>query len=381
MDATTRPRLTRSRSDRVIAGVAGGLGAHTGLDPVIFRIGFVALALTGGLGVMLYILAALFIPREGDPPGSGRAWTIVGLGILFLGGLAILGALLSGFFFMADPVFAARHLMRNVFEVFGSTLLIAGALLVVGYLLLREDRGPRTRSRPEAPAVPHRGLADALGTVRRARSPLPWLTLAALLVAVGTVAALDNAGTIAPRVAVYPGVALIVTGLGLITATRWGRARLLLVPLGLLLVPATVLASATDLPLHGRIGSFYEYPSEPRDLDARYEILAGELHLDLSPLRDLSEDLAVDVTQVAGSLSLSVPPGMGLRVTGEIDAGAYDNWLRGGRSHAGVDVVVDETRPARAGFGTVTVSFRQGVGSVTIMRAVPEFPLRGGGGS
>src|ERR671937_1828452 len=62
---TQRPRrLLRSRSDRMIAGVAGGLGRYFAVDPVIFRIAFAISVFFGGLGLLAYIALALFVPSE-----------------------------------------------------------------------------------------------------------------------------------------------------------------------------------------------------------------------------------------------------------------------------------------------------------------------------
>src|SRR5687768_13562718 len=58
--------LTKSPNDRVIAGVAGGLGEYFGLDPVLFRIGFVVLSVAGGSGLALYGLGWLLLPEPGD---------------------------------------------------------------------------------------------------------------------------------------------------------------------------------------------------------------------------------------------------------------------------------------------------------------------------
>jgi phage shock protein C len=57
-------RVRRSTTDKVIAGVAGGLGRYLGIDPVILRIAFVLLALSGGSGVLLYIIGWIAIPQE-----------------------------------------------------------------------------------------------------------------------------------------------------------------------------------------------------------------------------------------------------------------------------------------------------------------------------
>ena len=58
-------RLTRPREGRWLGGVAAGLAAYFDLSPTIYRIAFVALALAGGTGVLLYIAAWLVIPGGG----------------------------------------------------------------------------------------------------------------------------------------------------------------------------------------------------------------------------------------------------------------------------------------------------------------------------
>ncbi|HTV11071.1 MAG TPA: PspC domain-containing protein [Acidimicrobiales bacterium] len=59
--------LRRSTSDRVIAGVAGGLGHYLGVDPVVVRVGFVvgSLLLAGIGGPVVYLLAWAIVPEEG----------------------------------------------------------------------------------------------------------------------------------------------------------------------------------------------------------------------------------------------------------------------------------------------------------------------------
>src|SRR5215831_9502390 len=59
-------RLVRRRDERWAGGVCGGLGDHFGIDPVVFRIAFAALALAGGGGILLYLAAWLVIPEEGS---------------------------------------------------------------------------------------------------------------------------------------------------------------------------------------------------------------------------------------------------------------------------------------------------------------------------
>ena len=66
---TPTQRLMRSRTDKIIAGVAGGIGQYLAIDPVIVRLAFVALAFTG-VGVLLYPVLWLIMPLEGSPRGA-----------------------------------------------------------------------------------------------------------------------------------------------------------------------------------------------------------------------------------------------------------------------------------------------------------------------
>ena len=57
-------RLYRSRSNRIICGVCGGLGEYFGIDPVIVRVIFGLLVLANGIGILAYIILAIIIPLE-----------------------------------------------------------------------------------------------------------------------------------------------------------------------------------------------------------------------------------------------------------------------------------------------------------------------------
>jgi phage shock protein PspC (stress-responsive transcriptional regulator) len=61
-------RLHLSGSDRKIGGVCGGLGERFEIDPVLFRVAFVLLALVCGLGILLYIVLWLLTPRAPAVP-------------------------------------------------------------------------------------------------------------------------------------------------------------------------------------------------------------------------------------------------------------------------------------------------------------------------
>jgi phage shock protein C len=96
---TVEPRrLRRSRRDRVIGGVCGGFGRYLGVDPVLLRIATVALVLSGGAGLLAYVVAWAVIPEaesdetEGGTPSADRhaAAVVVGAALLGLGVLLLL---------------------------------------------------------------------------------------------------------------------------------------------------------------------------------------------------------------------------------------------------------------------------------------------------
>ena len=92
-------RLQRSQSDRMIAGVSGGLARYFEIHPAVFRVGFVVLTLLGGAGILIYVAAWLVIPDEdeGDSVATAalrnrrdRPWPLIGLGLLAVAGAILL---------------------------------------------------------------------------------------------------------------------------------------------------------------------------------------------------------------------------------------------------------------------------------------------------
>ncbi len=57
-------RLYRSNSDKMIAGVCGGLAQYMALDPTVVRLVFILLALAGGPGLLIYLIMWLITPQE-----------------------------------------------------------------------------------------------------------------------------------------------------------------------------------------------------------------------------------------------------------------------------------------------------------------------------
>ena len=156
-------RLRRSSSDRVLVGVAGGLGRYFGVDPVIFRIGFVISVLFGGIGALVYLLLAVFVPTDGEPDRAQRlGGRLQSLGFWRGAGMVALAAL----------------------ALAGLIGLAGGAAFAVAARLGRPGRDPGDRDRGAArgrrPAG-RRPLADRPGARagarrrgrRRLRSRLP----------------------------------------------------------------------------------------------------------------------------------------------------------------------------------------------------------------
>ena len=60
----TAKRLTRSRTDRKIAGVCGGIANYFGIDPIIPRLALVFLVLGAGVGLLAYLICWIVIPQD-----------------------------------------------------------------------------------------------------------------------------------------------------------------------------------------------------------------------------------------------------------------------------------------------------------------------------
>ncbi len=130
-----RPRLQRSRSDKVLGGVAGGLAEYTGIDVLLWRVGVIALTLAGGTGVLVYALLWLLTPaapvdpnapvsakrmRQHSGPRSPVPTATIATTLITLGVLALVSQVTG--WDPAPTTFLA------------SALLVVGAGLVVGAL-------------------------------------------------------------------------------------------------------------------------------------------------------------------------------------------------------------------------------------------------------
>ena len=57
-------RLYKSRENRMVGGVCGGIAEYFGLDPTLVRLAWVVLAALFGSGILAYIIAAIIIPER-----------------------------------------------------------------------------------------------------------------------------------------------------------------------------------------------------------------------------------------------------------------------------------------------------------------------------
>jgi phage shock protein C len=124
-------RIYRSRTDRILGGVAGGLAKYLGVDPVLIRLAFVAL-LFAGIGVLLYIVAWIIVPEEplegteelpprARPAGDGNTARMVVGGLL----VAVGTLLLADWIF--DTIALGRFVMPVVIIAVGIGLFTYGA--------------------------------------------------------------------------------------------------------------------------------------------------------------------------------------------------------------------------------------------------------------
>ena len=66
MNDLRKMKLVKSRTNKMLTGVCGGIGELRGIDPTIIRLIWAALSLAGGTGIILYIIAAVIIPEDDD---------------------------------------------------------------------------------------------------------------------------------------------------------------------------------------------------------------------------------------------------------------------------------------------------------------------------
>lgn len=317
-------RLSRTRDDRMVAGVAGGIAKHFNIDPVIVRIAFVATTFAGGFGVLLYLVGWLLVPEEGESESLGSSataplrtiprWLIAG----FLGIAAV--ALISDGFDWGNGPF------------FWSVALIGG-----GVLLYRMDAAPPKPPAPSAEegepptelATPDTAAATTTplpaATMARRRPPkqrshLGRYTFATLLLVLGVTAMLQGTGAFSLRAEQYSAFALFVVGGGLLIGTFFGRSRSLIF-LGLMIVPIAMISTLVRVPLEGGVGDRTYKPTSVREVNDVYRLGIGTMTIDLRDLKWGDQPVEIMASVVAGRLSINVPNNVTVEFDGRVGAG------------------------------------------------------------
>ncbi len=139
-------RLYRSMKNRWIAGVCGGIGEYSDVDPLIIRLLFLILLFLGGAGLIIYIVAWIMMPLNPNHTGvvvkksSAQVWGVI---LIVFGALLLLSNLeLFPFFNWFD--------FWDIFDweiIIPSILIIIGVMLVMNYF--RTPETPLTQPSTE----------------------------------------------------------------------------------------------------------------------------------------------------------------------------------------------------------------------------------------
>jgi phage shock protein PspC (stress-responsive transcriptional regulator) len=313
-----RPRrLLRSGEDRVLAGVAGGLGRYFDVDPLIFRIGFGISVFFGGLGAIAYLLLALFVPSDGTTArgegGDRSRWLTAGLAVV----VAVIAFSTLGSFFFWDgdwdwgPGWGLGW------------LITVAAIATVIYIAVRDRDEPLRGRRVVALAAIVLGVTCAL---------------ACLAVVAAFATATGNGIVIASLVA--------AAGALLVVAAFRGGARWLIAPALALAIPVG-LVSAADVSFGGGIGERDYRPASIAAIpDDGYELGVGRLTVDLRDLDWRNDDVVdLDVDLGVGEAVVAVPEDV--CVAGDLDASVGVINVAGDESD-GIEVDSDDFSGATA---------------------------------
>jgi phage shock protein PspC (stress-responsive transcriptional regulator) len=315
-------RIRRSRSDRKVAGVAGGLGRHLDIDPVILRVAFVVLTFFGGVGLLLYIALWLLLPEDGHDWAKikldRRSRTVA---LVLVGSLALL-LLVShgwwgdpGFLFFCLVVVVAIALISNLLPRRGNAPNARyGTPPVPGTEQVTEPTGPTAST--ETTATYSAGYPPPSYVVPEQPRPvnprkkgpiLFWFALAVMAVAIGGLGIADLAGAdIAPSA--YPATALGITAAFLLLGSFFGRAG------GLILVGLVAAGVTVGMTIADKWDPHSETvrPTSSAEVRSEYAMDVGEIRLDLTDVRDPQalDGRTIHVTGNVGHLEVIVPAGV-----------------------------------------------------------------------
>jgi phage shock protein PspC (stress-responsive transcriptional regulator) len=328
--ATGEPRrLFRSRSDRVIAGVCGGLARYLNVDAVIVRVVAVALVFAGGAGLLLYAAAFLLVPNEGEggEPGEAprRAYVIAGVVVLVI----------------AIGVLLPFHWGWGWGD--GWSLLPLGFLALAGLVVWRFATGQRPQGSARSVL-----RAMALGVV--------LLIVCFVLAVSGAWAAADGGDTVVASIVIAAGLALIAG------AFLDGRARWLILPALALALPAGVV-SAANLDVTGGHGERTYRPASSDAVRSSYHLGAGKLVVDLRGAHLSPGDHPIKLKLGVGEARLIVPNDVCVSTTSHLGIGGVQVF---DRDTGGVDVDWEDEHSAPASTPRVLVDANVGIGAFTV---------------
>jgi hypothetical protein len=281
----------------------------------------VVLAIFGGTGVALYLLAWLLIPKR-EPDGTLRpSWVSRhghGLGTKTLAVLAVLGLIL----------------LASIDD--GSGAAAVAVLAVIAYLVYRDRQGapvlPQYSTAAESAAHGSPGAPPPQPVawvspppyvrVRRERSRLGLITFSVAAVVTGVLVWAGLAGADGITAGRVTAAALLVVGAGLVVGTWYGRGRWL-ISLGVLLclgLGATIAADATGATLRGGVGERTWVVGEGMR-DPRFTLGIGEATLDLTALPADGPHVVVRGELGLGHLVILVPDDVPIRLHAKLRIG------------------------------------------------------------
>jgi phage shock protein PspC (stress-responsive transcriptional regulator) len=399
-------RLTRSRDDRVLGGVAAGIARYFAVDPIVIRIFFVVAAVFAGVGVLAYVAGWLLLPEEDAPRGPVKRvdWRqLAGCVLLGVGLLVTLGRF--GFWIDEQVVWAL-----GLIGIGGAVLWLRGRDTRSGEVASPpwsappDPTAPATPSAPIAPVaptdptvpstpwpyptapttprwgagpippLPPRGPDDPSAPWTRARrrppkparqpSALGILSFCLLLIGGGIVLGLASSDVIDVSAAAVLGGAVAFIGATLVLGAWWGRAKWLIVPAVALSLVAAGL-SALDVPLGGGIGERDHHPRRVAAVDDSYELGIGSLKLDLRDVDFSGRTKSVDASIGIGELKVWVPDDVRVVIDEELSAGVIDNFADDDPDDGtGLDRHV--VRPGVEGGGRLHLELRGGIGAIKV---------------
>jgi phage shock protein PspC (stress-responsive transcriptional regulator) len=342
-------RLTRTREGRWFGGVCEGLGRYFDVNPGIYRLAFVALALAGGTGLLLYLAAWLVIPDESRETSLAEQalrdrhdHPVLAVGVGLLG----LGAIL---FFSHAPFWPHPG------NIWLAALLVGGGL--VWWEL--HGRQPVAAGGPAGATSAATGVAPAPALPRPRSLFLP--VLGGLLAAGGVLGLMDalDAASVDWRIAVAG--AEVGVGVAILAGSLLGWRVAGLVGLELLLLPLLVLALAIDVPLRGGVGDRTARPVAVAAIPDHYRLAVGTLKIDLRDLAVPVGETNVRASVGVGEVIVDVPQGAAVEVVGR--AGAGEVTLFGTRQNGSR---VEVRRTSGSGPHRLVLDLRVGLGDVQV---------------